>query len=195
MKCPNCQQNAPATNYKCPHCGQVLKTGMDPRQFSPSPGKRKSLNINHFLMVAAVMGVVIIATLMIQQGTGRTTGQVEESNGSVAAFRPGEQADIEKLAHYGKITIFDFYSEYCPPCRMISPRLEKLDRKREDIVVVKMNINRKNVQGIDWNSPLARQYDLRSIPYFIIYGPDGKLTHEGNSATQRVAQLLTAEGM
>ena len=49
----------------------------------------------------------------------------------------------------GKTTIFDFYSEFCGPCRKISPRLKRLDELNDDIVVVKIDINRKNVQGIE----------------------------------------------
>jgi len=111
------------------------------------------------------------------------------------AHVPGEEIDIEKLLQPGKTTIFDFYSEYCPPCRKISPALVKLDSLRKDIVVVKININRKEVQGIDWNSPVARQYGLRSIPHFVIYDSTGYRTHEGEEAYQQVMNLLTQEGI
>lgn len=82
----------------------------------------------------------------------------------------------------GKTTIFDFTSEYCPPCRAISPHLDKLHAKRSDIVVVKVDINRPGVRGIDWKSPVAQQYAMQSIPHFKIYGPDGKLVAEGRAA-------------
>lgn len=108
-------------------------------------------------------------------------------------YIPGEEVDIEKLLLPGKTTIFDFYSEYCPPCRKISPALAKLASIRKDIVVVKININRKGVQGIDWSSPVAIQYQLRSIPYFIIYDSTGYRTGEGEDAHQKVLNLLTEE--
>ena len=93
------------------------------------------------------------------------------------------------LADYlvpGKTTVFDFFSEYCPPCRAISPKLEKLHAERADIAVVKVDINRPGVKGIDWQSPVARQYDLHSIPHFKIFGPDGKLVSEGDPAYDTV---------
>ncbi len=93
------------------------------------------------------------------------------------------------LANYlvsGKTTVFDFYSEYCPPCRAISPKLEKLHAERADLAVVKVDINRAGVKGIDWRSPVARQYDLQSIPHFKIFGPDGKLQAEGDAAYETV---------
>jgi len=98
-----------------------------------------------------------------------------------------------RLADYlvpGKTTIFDFYSMYCPPCRAISPRLEKLHETHGDIAVVKVDINRPGVVGIDWSSPVARQFGLRSIPNFKVFGPDGKLRAEGDRAYDMVAGML-----
>lgn len=98
-----------------------------------------------------------------------------------------------KVADYlvtGKITIFDFYSKFCPPCRAIAPSLEKLHETRADIAVVKVDINRPDVQGIDWESPVARQYDLHSIPHFKVYGADGKLKAEGDAAYDLVTSWL-----
>ena len=45
-----------------------------------------------------------------------------------------------------------------------------------------VDINRKGVKGIDWLSPLARQYKLKSIPHFQIYDGDGNLIKEGQEA-------------
>src|SRR4051812_16938238 len=78
-----------------------------------------------------------------------------------------------KLSDYlieGKTVIFDFYSEYCGPCKAVAPQLEALHAKRADIVVVKVDINRPGVKGIDWKSPVAQQYGLHSIPHFKVYG-------------------------
>lgn len=94
-----------------------------------------------------------------------------------------------KLTDYlvkGKTTVFDFTSEYCPPCRAVAPRLEKLHETRDDIVVVKVDINRPKVKGIDWDSPVAQQYGLQSVPQFKVYDPNGKLISEGKPASQLV---------
>ena len=102
----------------------------------------------------------------------------------------GQEVQLADYLVPGKTTVFDFYSEYCPPCRAIAPRLEKLHMARADIVVVKIDINRPEVQGIDWKSPVARQYNLRSIPHFKVYNPDGKLQVEGNEAYELVTSWL-----
>ena len=102
----------------------------------------------------------------------------------------GQEVKLSDYLVPGKTTIFDFYSKYCPPCRAISPRLEKLHAAHEDIAVVKVDINRPGVEGIDWDSPVARQYGLRSIPHFKVFGPDGKLRAEGDPAYEMVAGML-----
>lgn len=103
----------------------------------------------------------------------------------------GERVDLADYAVPGKTTIFDFYSDYCPPCKAISPRLEALAERRDDIAVVKVDVNRPGVRGIDWQSPVARQHDLHSIPHFIIYGPDGQMESKGPQAGSRVQAWLS----
>lgn len=102
----------------------------------------------------------------------------------------GAEVKITDYLVPGKTTVFDFTSEYCPPCRAIAPKLDALHAKRDDIVVVKVDINRPEHKGIDWKSPVARQYQLQSVPHFKVYGADGKLQAEGDAAWQFVAGLL-----
>jgi len=65
-----------------------------------------------------------------------------------------------------------------------------LHKSRDDIAVVKVDINRPGVKGIDWESPVAQQYQLHSIPHFKIYGPDGKLQAEGDAAYDQVQKWV-----
>lgn len=104
----------------------------------------------------------------------------------------GEEVNLSDYFVPGKMMIFDFYSEYCPPCRAIGPYLEKLHAAHADMDVVKIDINRPGHQGIDWGSPVARQYSLTSIPHFVIVGPDGKKISEGDAAYQRVIDWVNA---
>ena len=94
----------------------------------------------------------------------------------------GEEVNLADYLVPGKTTVFDFTSEFCPPCRAIAPQLEKVHATHPDIAVVKVDINRPGVQGIDWKSPVAKQYKMQSIPHFKVYGPDGKLRAEGKEA-------------
>lgn len=85
------------------------------------------------------------------------------------------------LADYlvpGKTTVVDFTSKYCGPCQRYNEPLHRLHQERADIAVVKVDINRPEVKGIDWKSPVATQFGLQSIPHFKVFGPDGKLIAE-----------------
>jgi thiol-disulfide isomerase/thioredoxin len=94
----------------------------------------------------------------------------------------GQELKLADYAVPGKTTIFDFYSEFCPPCRAIAPLVKKLHEARADLAVVEIDINRPGLKAIDWESPIAKEFQLDSIPHFKVFGPDGKLLAEGDDA-------------
>jgi thiol-disulfide isomerase/thioredoxin len=104
--------------------------------------------------------------------------------------RGGERLDITSLLSKGRTTAFDFFSPYCYPCVRLAPVLEKLAARMPEVAFVKLDINRPQVRGIDWRSPLAQQYRLRSVPYFMIFDPQGKLVAEGAEAQKMVKEWL-----
>jgi len=91
-----------------------------------------------------------------------------------------------------KFTVFDFTSEYCPPCRGYTEPLLHLHQQRADVAVIKVDINRPEVHRIDWQSPVAQQYGMRSIPHFKVYGPQGDLLAEGDEARAMVDGWIAA---
>jgi len=106
----------------------------------------------------------------------------------------GQQVNLEDYLVNGKTVIFDFFSKYCPPCMRIAPLVERVAETRDDVVLVKVDINRPDVQGIDWQSPVARQFELGGIPHFKIYGPDGQLVADddnGRAARQMINQWIS----
>jgi thiol-disulfide isomerase/thioredoxin len=132
------------------------------------------------LLLAALLAIPLAALAGDNQTKGAKPAHISQ----------GQEVQLADYLVPGKTTVFDFYSEYCPPCRAIAPRLEELHMARADIVVVKVDINRPGVKGIDWKSPVARQYKLESIPHFKVYDPDGKLQAEGDEAYDLVTSWL-----
>ena len=57
--------------------------------------------------------------------------------------------------------LVDFWAPWCGPCRVVGPILEEIDAEREDIRVVKMNV--------DENQQTAVQYEVLSIPTMILF--------------------------
>jgi thiol-disulfide isomerase/thioredoxin len=104
----------------------------------------------------------------------------------------GSMVEIADYLVPGKTTIIDFYSEHCPTCKALYPGVKKLHTTREDIAVVFVNIDRPGSKGIDWDSPVSKQYDVPSTgtPLFKVYGPDGKLQVERKAGYKLVTSWL-----
>ena len=64
------------------------------------------------------------------------------------------------------ITLVDFYADWCGPCKMLSPIIEKLDNEFPNIEFIKVNV--------DDNMDLADRYSIMSIPIVYIF-KDGVL--------------------
>jgi thiol-disulfide isomerase/thioredoxin len=142
------------------------------------------------------------ATPRSASDAGTTAGRAEEPTDAKlvpaevgAGISHGEEIDLKDYMVTGQTTVFDFFSQYCPPCREVSPLLEQLDQRRPDITVVKVDVNRPNVAGIDWQSPVVQQFDLHSLPHFKVYAPNGTLQAEGPAGYALVALLLEESGL
>lgn len=83
----------------------------------------------------------------------------------------GDQVDVQKHCVPGKITIVDFYADWCRPCQHIGPVLEQRVNKDADLILRKINI-------VDWHSPVCQQYGIRAVPYIQVYDRPGNKVGE-----------------
>lgn len=67
----------------------------------------------------------------------------------------------EKVINSPNTVVVDFFADWCGPCKMLSPVLEKLDAMNPDVDFYKVNI--------DENPSLADEFEVRSIPNVVIF--------------------------
>ena len=130
-----------------------------------------------------------LALLILSSSAGAEQLPVVEKNSTAPIGqigKPGQPIDVKPYAVPGKTTVFDFNSPYCGPCRRMAAELEKIVKRRHDIVVRSILIDRPGSKGIDFGSPIAEQYKLQGIPYFIIYDGKGKQVADGDKAYEMI---------
>lgn len=119
---------------------------------------RKFLRIALPVMVAAIAA----AWLLPADGNGKSTGLVT----AVSSETDYGQA----LANtQGQLAVFDFYADWCSPCRQLAPVLESMAKRFEgQVAFYKVDV--------DAHRKLARQAGVRGIP-FVQFVLDGKPVH------------------
>ena len=86
----------------------------------------------------------------------------------VEVISHGAQVDITRHLALGNVTVVDFYADWCPACKYLSPSLEQMAQTDPDIALRKIDI-------VNWKTAVAKQHNIRSIPQVNIYNRGGQL--------------------
>lgn len=83
-----------------------------------------------------------------------------------------EGSDLPALEPHsvrGKVTVFDFYAAWCPPCRKVDEHLYPLLAERKDVAIRKINV-------ASWDTPIAERWlgSVPELPYLVIYDKSGR---------------------
>jgi thioredoxin 1 len=73
--------------------------------------------------------------------------------------------DVEVLEAETAVLV-DFWAPWCGPCRVVAPILQEINNERDDLRVVKLNV--------DENQQTAIKYEVLSIPTMILF-KDGQV--------------------
>jgi thioredoxin 1 len=80
-----------------------------------------------------------------------------------------DQSNFKEIISNG-VTLVDFWAQWCMPCRMQEPVLEKIAEKMGDKVkIAKVNI--------DENPEISIEYNIMTIPAILIY-QDGQVVNQ-----------------
>ena len=79
----------------------------------------------------------------------------------------------EEVLQSDRPVLVDFWASWCGPCRMVIPLIEEIAEEREDIKVVKINV--------DEEQELATQYQIMSIPTLMVF-KNGEITAQALGA-------------
>ncbi len=103
---------------------------------------------------------------------------------SVKTIREGgKEIELTSVLVPGKVTIVDFYADWCGPCKVMSPHLEKMAKADSDVVLRKIDI-------VNWASAVTKQYQIRSIPNVRVFDRSGKQLGSATSSLDIIAKLV-----
>ncbi len=114
----------------------------------------------------------------------------------------------------GEYTIIDFWASWCRPCRLENPNVVRVYEKYHDkgLNIISVSLDRPGqkdrwIKAIEddnmdwyhvsnlqfWQDPIARMYNVRSIPATFLLDKDGKIIDKnlrGQALENKISQLL-----
>ena len=122
-------------------------------------------------------------TIDSDEGTlANVEGTSDEFFEKIKHISSGERVDLMKYIEPDKHTVFMFYAPWCPSCRKIRPQIQAMADDSFSIALREIDI-------VNWDSPVASQYRIKSIPYFFVFGTNGRLVEMGT----RISKSLTEQ--
>jgi thiol-disulfide isomerase/thioredoxin len=121
-----------------------------------------------------VVALIVAAVI----GAGAAVGA------DVQLISQGRRVDLEPHLVADKLVLFDFFADWCAPCKILEPHLDRIAELHPDTLAI------RKVDVINWDSPVARQYQIDVLPHLKLFGPNGDLLAEGDA--DRVLAALSS---
>ena len=149
----------------------------------PEPPARrrgeKAILLAVLLVVGGALGYAAYVATMRGAGT-------QPPAGDVAWVSEGEPVDLAANAVKGKYTVYDFYADWCAPCRALDVHLRGLAARHPNVAIRKIDI-------VDWTTPVVAQHRIEGLPYMVLFDPDGKQIAAGIDVYVKLSELFEAE--
>ncbi|HJQ41349.1 MAG TPA: thioredoxin domain-containing protein [Thermoanaerobaculia bacterium] len=88
----------------------------------------------------------------------------------IVSYTSGKRVELAKILAPGKITVVDYYGDWCGPCRVLETRLHHLMNGNSNLALRRIDIGK-------WDNDAAKQAtELRAaaLPYVRVYDARGK---------------------
>lgn len=126
----------------------------------------------HFLIFSTI-GLILLSLISCNSGQAQlknaeATGRVININDSIFRQKVFNYLTKSEWEYAGdKPCIIDFYADWCPPCRKISPLLEEIAKKYEGrLVVYKVDTDKEKL--------LSQNMGISSLPTIVFCPKTGK---------------------
>jgi thiol-disulfide isomerase/thioredoxin len=140
---------------------------------------------NAMKSLIAIVGVAALAGVAF---SAYTLNRTPAPKADLRVIAHGEEVDLASHLAPGKYTVFDFYAVWCPPCRALSPALERLAARHDAMLAI------RKVDIVDWTMPVVAQHGISSLPHLVLYDPAGQRMAEGDAVFDALEDLFGAEG-
>lgn len=110
----------------------------------------------------------------------------------IASVDAGRRIDEKTLPVAGKVTVLDYWAQWCSPCHLLDARLQHLVRANPKVAVRRVDVGK-------WNNVAARQatreFRAEALPYVRVYDASGKLAGEVTGGSwDAILKLLEKAG-
>ncbi|NQU38867.1 MAG: thioredoxin family protein [Lentisphaerae bacterium] len=96
----------------------------------------------------------------------------------------GQRVNMKSITVPGKVTLVDFYADWCGPCKIMGPKLEQIARTDPDVKLCKIDV-------VNWDTPVVAQYKIRSIPHVQVYDRNGTPVGSGAARLDEIKQNIS----
>ncbi|MBQ7837888.1 MAG: thioredoxin [Clostridia bacterium] len=93
--------------------------------------------------------------------------------------------NFESVKNSSKPVLLDFYADWCGPCRMVSPLVDKIAEENPQYLVGKINV--------DEEPELAAAFGVSSIPMLVVM-KNGEIVNQSVGAKPLPQILAMLEG-
>lgn len=166
IKCPHCgYENQNPEDTLCLECASVIKEASVRDKKTMDENKDKISYQGKFYSQEEYKNMMKEKKSKLEKSKPKQQTNVVKIS---VICSDGEAVSLKDAAVSGAVTVFDFYADWCGPCKALTPKLEQLVNEMPDVYLRKINI-------VNWKSPVTKQYEIDSIPSVWIYDKKGVL--------------------